>query len=376
MAKKTKENNNYQIVALPGDGVGPEVMEQGLKVVRWLSEQYSLSLEVKFCSIGGHSIDHHGVPLTDQVLQQCLEVEAVLLGAVGGPKWNQLDFSIRPERGLLKLRQDMGLFANLRPAFMFPQLISASPLREEIVKGTDLLVLRELISGIYFGRPSEIDEQKKRAVDTMIYREEEILRIARVAFGIATKKGKKLASVDKANVLACSRLWRRVVDSVASQYPQVKVEHLYIDNCAMQLLSRPAQFDVILTGNMFGDILSDQAGMVTGSIGMLPSASLKFDQQGQSINGLYEPVHGSAPDIAGQDLANPLAMILSVAMMLQYSLQQEECSRLVRLAVNRVLDQGFRTADIFDNQDSECRQIGCNQMGDLVVKAMETIANG
>ncbi|MPZ75205.1 MAG: 3-isopropylmalate dehydrogenase [Deltaproteobacteria bacterium] len=353
---------NYKIAVLPGDGIGPEVMGQGVQVLQEVGSLYGFGVELEEGIVGGSSIDAHGKPLTDPVLKLVKQSDAVLLGAMGGPKWDGLDYSIRPERALLALRQELGLFANLRPVKLFSALASASTLKKEAVEGTDLLVVRELTGGIYFGEPkgvTQLPDGTERGVNTEVYTTPEIERIAHVAFQAALKRRKKVTSVDKANVLEVTELWRKVVTRIHKDegYAAVQLEHMLVDNCAMQLIRNPKQFDVVVTTNMFGDILSDEAAMLTGSIGMLPSASL-----GGRV-GMYEPVHGSAPDITGQDKANPLATLLSVAMMLRHSLDQGIAADRIEMAVEDVLNQGYRTADI---QEKGCRLVGCKEMGQLV----------
>ena len=353
---------NYRVAVLPGDGIGPEVVKEGTQVLSQIASLYGFQVEFQEGLVGGASIDAHGKPLTDPVLKLAKESSAVLLGAMGGPKWDGLDYSVRPERALLALRQELGLFANLRPVKLFSALASASTLRREVVEGTDLLVVRELTGGIYFGQPkgvTKLPDGTERGVNTEVYTTPEIERIARVAFEAARRRRKKVISVDKANVLEATELWRRVVTRVHKEngYGDVALEHMLVDNCAMQLIRNPKQFDVIVTTNLFGDILSDEAAMLTGSIGMLPSASL-----GGKV-GMYEPVHGTAPDIVGKDMANPLATILTVALMLRHSLDQGQAADRVENAVEAVLDEGYRTADI---QEQGCRLIGCREMGGLV----------
>ncbi|HXF74752.1 MAG TPA: 3-isopropylmalate dehydrogenase [Methylomirabilota bacterium] len=353
---------NHKIAVLPGDGIGPEVMAEGTEVLKQVAQIYGFGVELEAGIVGGASIDAHGKPLVDAVLRLAKASDAVLLGAMGGPKWDGLDYSIRPERALLALRQELGLFANLRPVKLFSALASASTLKREVVEGTDLLVVRELTGGIYFGQPkgvTRLPDGTERGVNTEVYTTPEIERIAHVAFQAALKRRKKVTSVDKANVLEATELWRKVVTRVHKDegYAEIELEHMLVDNCAMQLIRNPRQFDVIVTTNLFGDILSDEAAMLTGSIGMLPSASL-----GGKV-GMYEPVHGSAPDIAGQDKANPLATILSVAMMLRHSLGQASAADRIEKAVEEVLNEGYRTADI---QEPGCKVVGCKQMGQLV----------
>jgi 3-isopropylmalate dehydrogenase len=353
---------NYKIAVLPGDGIGPEVMGEGTQTLNQVATLYGFTVELEYGIVGGASIDAHGKPLTDAVLNLAKQSDAVLLGAMGGPKWDGLDYSIRPERALLALRLELGLFANLRPVKLFSALASASTLKREVVEGVDLLVVRELTGGIYFGQPkgvTTLPDGTERGVNTEVYTTPEIERIAHVAFQAAQKRRKKVTSVDKANVLEVTELWRKVVTRVHKNeaYAGIELEHILVDNCAMQLIRNPKQFDVLVTTNLFGDILSDEAAMLTGSIGMLPSASL-----GGKV-GMYEPVHGSAPDIAGQDKANPLATILSVAMMLRHSFDQGGAAERIEKAVEDVLNEGYRTADI---QEPGCKLVGCKQMGQLV----------
>lgn len=358
---------NYKIAVLPGDGIGSEVMSEGTSVLKQLAQLYGFGLELEPGIVGGASIDAHGKPLIDSVLKLAKDSDAVLLGAMGGPKWDGLDYAVRPERALLALRQELGLFANLRPVKLFSALASASTLKREVVEGTDLLVVRELTGGIYFGEPkgvTKLPDGTERGVNTEVYTTPEIERIAHVAFQAALKRRKKVTSVDKANVLEVTELWRKVVTRVHKDegYAGVQLEHMLVDNCAMQLIRNPKQFDVVVTTNMFGDILSDEAAMLTGSIGMLPSASL-----GGKV-GMYEPVHGTAPDITGQDKANPLATILSVAMMLRHSFEQGAAADRIERAVEDVLNEGYRTADI---QEPGCKLVGCRQMGRLVRERIE-----
>ncbi len=354
-----------KILVLAGDGIGPEITREAVKVLELANEKFNLGFELVEGELGGAAIDKHGVPLADSTLALAREVDAILLGAVGGPKWDTLDRAIRPERGLLKIRSELGLFGNLRPAILYPQLAEASTLKPEVVSGLDILIVRELTGGIYFGTPRDtvtLENGERMAFDTLPYSESEIRRIAKVGFDMARLRGKKVCSVDKANVLESSRLWREVVIEVAKDYPDVELSHLYVDNAAMQLVRAPKQFDVIVTDNLFGDILSDQASMLTGSIGMLPSASLDSNNKG-----MYEPCHGSAPDIAGQNLANPLATILSVSMMLRYSFNELAAATAIEQAVSDVLDQGLRTGDIFS---PGMRKVGTDEMGDAVVAAL------
>lgn len=354
------------ILVLPGDGIGPEIVNEALKVLATLRDDFGLDVDLDEALVGGAAIDASGGPLPDATLELAKEADAVLLGAVGGPKWESLDISIRPEKGLLGLRAGLNLFANLRPAILYPQLAGASTLKPEVVSGLDIMIVRELTGGIYFGQPrgvTELESGERQGINTLVYTESEIDRISRVAFDIAMKRGKRVCSVDKANVLECTELWREVASRVGKEYPDVELSHMYVDNAAMQLVKCPKQFDVMVTTNMFGDILSDCAAMLTGSIGMLPSASL--DANGK---GMYEPIHGSAPDIAGKGVANPLATILSVAMMLRYSLGEPGMAERIESAVNKVLDEGLRTPDIMSEGMTE---IGCERMGDAVVAALQ-----
>ncbi len=354
-----------KILILPGDGIGPEIVNQAVKVLDNLAGE-GLDIELDEALVGGAAIDATGVPLPDATLEIAGEADAILLGAVGGYKWESLDISIRPEKGLLGLRAGLNLFANLRPAILYPQLADASTLKSEVVSGLDIMIVRELTGGIYFGQPRgvrELDSGEKEGFNTLVYRESEVERILRVAGDIARKRGGRVCSVDKANVLECTELWREVATRVMEKdYRDVELSHMYVDNAAMQLVREPKQFDVMVTTNMFGDILSDCAAMLTGSIGMLPSASL--DENGK---GMYEPIHGSAPDIAGQNLANPLATILSVAMMLRYSLDEVAMAERIEAAVNQVLDDGLRTRDIMAEG---MREVGTEEMGDAVVAAL------
>ncbi len=357
-----------KIAVLPGDGIGPEIVAQAVKVMKVLSGD-GLKLEMEEAPIGGAGFDAAGDPLPESTLKLAKAADAVLLGAVGGPKYDALDRPLRPERGLLRIRKEMNLFANLRPAFLYPELASASTLRPEVVAGLDIMIVRELTGDVYFGQPRGIEVRpspnggsERVGFNTMLYAESEVRRVAQVAFGIAMKRNKKLCSVEKANVLECSELWKEVVLEVAKDYPEVELSHMYVDNAAMQLVRNPKQFDVIVTGNIFGDILSDEASMLTGSIGMLASASLD-----QNNKGMYEPIHGSAPDIAGKNLANPLATILSVAMMLRYTLNQEAAAQRIEDAVKKVLAQGLRTADIYTEGT---QKVSCSEMGDAVVAAL------
>ncbi len=353
-----------KILVLPGDGIGQEIMAEAVKVLNHL-QQDGLDVELDQALVGGCAYDETGSPLPEATLEKARVADAVLLGAVGGVKWESLDYSVRPERGLLGLRKELGLFANLRPAILYPQLADASSLKPEIVSGLDIMIVRELTGGIYFGQPRgvrELESGEREGFNTLVYRESEVDRIVRVAMDIAMKRGKRVCSVDKANVLEVTELWRDVAIKVGADYPEVELSHMYVDNAAMQLVKWPKQFDVMVTTNMFGDILSDCAAMLTGSIGMLPSASL--DENGK---GMYEPIHGSAPDIAGKGVANPLATILSVAMMLRYSLDEPAMAERIEKAVDKVLNDGLRTADIMSDG---MKEVGTVAMGDAVVAAL------
>lgn len=351
-----------KLAVIPGDGIGPEVVKQGLKVLNAVAKKYKFEVETQDVLMGGIAIDKTGVPLPDETVKICKESDAVLLGAVGGEKWDKLPGNLRPEAGLLGIRKALGVYANLRPAVVFPQLKSASMLKEEALKdGLDIMIIRELTGGAYFGEKKrvQLEDGTYKAWDTMIYSTAEIERITHMAFGIAKKRINKLTLVDKANVLESSRLWREVVTDIAKQYPEVELNYMYVDNTSMQLIRNPSQFNVILTENTFGDIISDEASMITGSLGMLPSASL-----GDGNVGLYEPIHGSAPDIAGQDKANPIATIMSVAMMLRYSFNMLDAADDIEKAINKVLDKGYRTGDI---AIEGTKVVGCEAMGDLIV---------
>jgi len=356
---------SYRITLLPGDGIGPEIMAVAVDVLNAIGKQLDIGFEFTEALMGGAAIDATGEPLPAQTLEICRKSDAVLLAAIGGYKWDNLPRHLRPETGLLGLRAGLGLFANLRPAAILPQLIDASSLKREVVEGVDIMVVRELTGGIYFGQPKGVfttETGEKRGVNTMAYTESEIDRIGRVAFETAQKREKRLCSVDKANVLEVSQLWRDRITALSSEYPDVELSHMYVDAAAMQLVRAPKQFDTIVTGNLFGDILSDAAAMLTGSIGMLPSASL-----GATGLGVFEPVHGSAPDIAGLDKANPLAQVLSAAMMLRYGLNQPTAADRIEKAVRRVLDQGDRTGDIMSEG---MNRLGCRAMGDALMKAL------
>ncbi len=350
-----------KIAVLPGDGIGPEIVAQAVKVLKALK----LNIDMTEAPIGGAGYESAGDPLPDATLKLAKEADAVLLGAVGDWKYDKLERHLRPERGLLRIRKELNLFANLRPALLYPELASASTLKPEVVSGLDIMIVRELTGDIYFGQPrgiSTLENGEREGINTMRYSESEIRRIGRVAFDIAMKRNKRVCSVDKANVLETTELWRQVMIKLSSEYPEVELSHMYVDNAAMQLIRAPKQFDVMVTGNIFGDILSDEASMLTGSIGMLPSASIDANNKG-----MYEPSHGSAPDIAGKDVANPLATILSVAMMLHYTFNDEANAQKIEHAVKSALVLGCRTADIWTEG---CKKVGCNEMGDVVASAL------
>ena len=355
-----------KILILPGDGIGTEIVDQAVKVINSLNSNHEMGMTLVNGLIGGIAYDETGSPLPDETINIAKSCDSILLGAVGGPKWEALERDLRPERGLLGIRSELDLFSNLRPAILYPQLASASSLKTEIVSGLDLMIVRELVGGIYFGKPRgiEIRDGERFGINSATYYESEIARIGHSAFQIAEKRGKRVCSVDKANVLEVSELWREVMEEVSSSYPGVTLSHMYVDNAAMQLVRDPKQFDVMVTSNLFRDVLSDCAAMLTGSIGMLPSASLD-----KNNFGMYEPIHGSAPDIAGKDIANPLATILSVSMMLRYSLNQVELADKINLAVSEVLDKGYRTKDISAAGD---KVVGTEEMGDLIVVALES----
>lgn len=359
---------SHKILMLPGDGIGPEIVAEAAKVLKAVDQKFNLALELDEAHVGGAAIDATGKPLPEETLTKAQAADAVLLGAVGGPKWDtNPDFQIRPEKGLLGLRTNLELFANLRPAILYPQLAHASTLKPEVVSGLDILIVRELTGGIYFGQPRGVREKEggvREGYNTYVYDENEIRRIGRVAFEAARARNKRLCSIDKANVLEVTVLWREIMNDLSKDYPDVELSHMYVDNAAMQLVRAPKQFDVVVTGNMFGDILSDAAAMLTGSIGMLPSASLDVNGKG-----MYEPCHGSAPDIAGQGIANPLATILSAAMMLRYSLHEETAAKAIETAVSAVLDQGLRTADLYSDG---MQKVSTQQMGDAVVATLNS----
>ena len=355
-----------KILILPGDGIGTEIVAQALKVINSLNANHEMGMSLVHGLLGGIAYDETGSPMPDETIKTAKSCDSILLGAVGGPKWESLERDLRPERGLLGIRSELDLFSNLRPAILYPQLASASSLKTEIVSGLDLMIVRELVGGIYFGKPRgiEIRDGERFGINSATYYESEIARIGHSAFQIAQKRGKRVCSVDKANVLEVCELWREVMEEVSLSYPDVALSHMYVDNAAMQLVRDPKQFDVMVTSNLFGDVLSDCAAMLTGSIGMLPSASLD-----KNNFGMYEPIHGSAPDIAGKDIANPLATILSVSMMLRYSLNQVELADKINSAVSTVLDKGYRTKDISAVGD---KVVGTEEMGDLIVMALES----
>lgn len=344
-----------KVLVLSGDGIGVEVTAVSLRLLEIVGSNHGIDFEFDHEHFGGASLDEHGVPVTNTVLEKAKASDAVLMGAVGGPKWESYEHELKPESGLLALRKELDAFANLRPAVVYPALADASSLKREIVEGTDIMVVRELTGGIYFGKPRAIEENK--AYNTLVYTTEEVERIARVAFDIAMKRDKKLTSIDKSNVLEVMQFWRDIVSRIQQEeYPEVELDHLYVDNAAMQLIRRPKSFDVILAGNMFGDIISDEAAQLTGSLGMLPSASI-------GKGAIYEPVHGSAPDIAGQDMANPIASVLTSAMMLRYTLNHSSAAEELEQAVEAVLEKGYRTADIYQEG---CKKVGCEEMGALL----------
>ena len=353
------------IAVIRGDGIGPEIVEQALLVLNRVAERFGHEFTYTDVDMGGNAIDKWGDPLPQEMLQRCLDSDSVLLGAVGGPKWNDVPGPMRPEKGLLRLRAGMGVYSNNRPAKIWPQLASASPLKQEIVdKGIDFLIVRELIGGIYFGKHETVTEDSEKvAIDELRYSESDIRRIGRIGFETARKRNKKLCSVEKSNVLDSSRLWKKVMHELAAEYPDVALSDMLVDNCAMQIVRDPSQFDVIVTENMFGDILSDEASMITGSIGMIPSSSL-----GQTSRGLYEPIHGSAPDIAGKDVANPIGTILAAAMMLRYSFDMAQEADAIESAVSKVLDGGYRTKDILPADPTGCTLVGCQEMGRKILE--------
>jgi 3-isopropylmalate dehydrogenase len=365
---------NKKLLVLPGDGIGPEVMREVLRVIDWMDRRRKVAFDLEEGLVGGAAIDAEGTPCSDATVARAKEADAVLFGSVGGPKWEGLPFDRRPELGILRLRKELGLFANLRPAIVLDPLADASSLKRELVQGLDLMIVRESTGGIYYGEPRGIEtmpDGKRRGIDTEVYTEDEIARVARVAFDLARRRRNKLCSVEKANVMQSGRLWRAVVGEVGkAEYPDVELTHMYADNCAMQLASRPKQFDVVLGSNLFGDLLSDLAAALTGSLGMLPSATLGAPDSSGRRHALYEPVHGSAPDIAGKGIANPCAQILSFAMLLRWSFGMEEEARLVERAVEKVLGGGLRTADIM--QPGMAR-VGTSVMGEAVVRELEKL---
>ena len=367
MAKK-------DILLLAGDGIGPEIMKEAKKIISWFNKNKKLEIEISEELAGGISYDENGTPLTDKVLYKAMDSDAVLLGAVGGPKWDNLEFSKKPERALLRLRKEMRLFANLRPAICFSELVSASSLKAEIVSDLDILIVRELTGGIYFGEPrgiEPIENGERKGVNTHTYTTKEIKRVAKVAFDLALKRGKKVTSADKSNVMEAGQLWKEEVQALYDEnkaYKEIELSHMLADNCAMQLVRNPKQFDVIVTDNLFGDMLSDEAAMLTGSLGMLPSASLSEKDKNGRIRSMYEPCHGSAPDIAGKGIANPIAMILSFAMALKYSLNFDKESELLESAIKLVLKDGLRTADIMEDGK---KNVSTSDMGDAIVAKLE-----
>ncbi|MDP6705230.1 MAG: 3-isopropylmalate dehydrogenase [Alphaproteobacteria bacterium] len=367
--------SNKRLLVLPGDGIGPEVMRQVLGVVDWMDKRRAVSFDVTEDVVGGAAIDAHGTPLTDETMATAMEADAVLLGAVGGPKWDALPFDRKPERGILRLRKEMDLFANLRPAICFDALVSASSLKPELVSGLDLMIVRELTGGVYFGEPRGIEtlaDGQRRGINTQVYTTDEIRRVVRVACELAKKRDGRVTSVEKANVMESGVLWREEAQWVHDQeFTDIAMDHLYADNCAMQLVRAPKQFDVIVTDNLFGDMLSDAAAMLTGSLGMLPSASLGAADETGGRRALYEPVHGSAPDIAGQDIANPIAMLLSYAMALRYSFDLEEDATLIETAVENVLAGGLRTADIMEEGKA---RVSTSVMGESLLRELDKLA--
>jgi 3-isopropylmalate dehydrogenase len=365
---------NKKLLILAGDGIGPEVMRQVVRVIDWFAKKRAVAFDVQEGLAGGCAIDKHGVPLTDATMADAMAADAVLLGAVGGPKWDNLPFEKKPERGLLRLRKEMELFANLRPALVFDALLDASSLKPDLVRGLDLIIVRELTGGVYFGTPRGIEtlpDGSRRGVNTQVYTTAEIVRVARVAFELARQRNRKLCSVEKANVMESGVLWREEVSKLHAEYKDVELSHMYADNCAMQLVRQPKQFDVIVTDNLFGDLLSDCAAMLTGSLGMLPSASLGAADATGRRRALYEPVHGSAPDIAGKDMANPLATILSTSMMLRYSFGLADDADLIDRAVQAVLAAGIRTADI---ATPDTTKVSTTAMGDALLKELDKVA--
>jgi 3-isopropylmalate dehydrogenase len=361
-----------KILLLPGDGIGPEVMSEVKKIIEWFNNNKSLDFELDEDLVGGSSYDKYGIPITDEVFYKALESQAVILGAVGGPKWDNLDFSKKPERALLKLRKELKLFANLRPAICFKQLVNASSLKPEIVSGLDIMIVRELTGGIYFGEPrgiKPIDNGERKGINTHVYTSSEIARVARVAFDLAKKRSNKVTSCEKSNVMEAGQLWKEEVQVVHDkEYSEVELNHMLADNCAMQLLRNPKQFDVIVTDNLFGDMLSDEAGMLTGSLGLLPSASLGAKDKNGNMRSMYEPVHGSAPDIADKSIANPIATILSFAMALRYSLDLDKEADQLEKAVQDVLDEGLRTKDIVSKG---MKEVSTSEMGAAIISKLK-----
>ena len=361
-----------KILLLPGDGIGPEVIAEVKKIINWLNKYRSLDFEIDEDLVGGAAYDKHGTPITDEVFYKALESEAVILGAVGGPKWDNLDFSKKPERALLKLRKELKLFANLRPAICFKQLVDASSLKPEIVSGLDIMIVRELTGGIYFGEPrgiKPIDNGERKGINTHTYTTSEIERVSRVAFDLEKKRNNKVTSCEKSNVMEAGQLWKEEVQAIHDkEFKEVELEHMLADNCAMQLLRNPKQFDVIVTDNLFGDILSDEAAMLTGSLGLLPSASLGAKDKDGNMRSMYEPVHGSAPDIAGKGVANPIATILSFSMALKYSLNLDKESKELDSAVQKILDDGLRTKDIYSKGNKE---VSTKDIGDAVIACLQ-----
>ena len=368
-------SNQKKLLFLPGDGIGAEVMAQVKRVIDWMDQKRSVNFDIQEELIGGVAIDAKGMPLPEETLEAAKNSDAILMGAVGGPKWEKLPFDIQPERGLLGIRKELGLFANLRPALVFDALVGASSLKENIVKGLDIMIVRELTGGIYFGEPRGVDvnpDGSKTGYNTLTYSSSEVQRIGRVALDLAGKRNNKVCSVDKANVLETTVMWREEMEGLSSEYPNVELTHMYVDNAAMQLVRDPKQFDVVVTTNMFGDILSDCAAMLTGSLGMLPSASLGEVDSNGNRPALYEPVHGSAPDIAGKNLANPLATILSYSMLLRYSFDLIEDANLIENAVKEILSDGLRTGDIMEDGRT---QVTTEQMGDAILEKLNVVAN-
>ena len=366
--------DKIKLLILPGDGIGPEAVDEVKKIIDFLNKKNCFSIIVEEDLVGGACLDKNKVPIKEETIEKAKKSDAVLLGAVGGPKWDNLTFEQRPEQGLLKLRSDLELFANLRPAISFEPLIHASSLKPEIIKDLDILIVRELTGGVYFGEPRGIEnlgDGNKKGFNTQVYTSYEIVRVARVAFELAKKRKKTVTSVEKSNVMESGKLWKEEVIKLGKKdYPEIDLNHMYADNCAMQLIRQPKQFDIILTDNLFGDILSDAAAMLTGSLGMLPSASLNYLKGNKIVSSLYEPVHGSAPDIAGKNIANPLATIMSFSMMLKYSFNNEKLSKILEQSIINVLNKGYRTQDIYNKGSTK---VSTDQMGDLIIKELKTI---